>query len=148
MDSVTRYFAGCDVLDTSMQSAIATLEAHWISQFWASDAIVFDAAFDNAIFRNFLDKYGIEPRPVPPRRHNKNFLESEHRVIRDIYLRLKAANPEDTESPITIQQALRISNDLYGNHIVSAYGFAKGFTRPVGTGQTPPMIPSDCCQCP
>ncbi len=39
------------------------------------------------------------------------------------------------------QQAIRISNDLYGNDACSAYELAKGFSRPIEAGTTPKIIP-------
>ncbi len=50
MDAATRYSAGAVVPHTRMESAINVLDSHWISQFWASNSMQSDQAFDNEIF--------------------------------------------------------------------------------------------------
>ena len=85
----TRYSVGAVVPDTGMEAATSILDSHWISQFSAPKAILFDQAFVNERFLQFLELFGIEPRPIPARRHNNNVLESKHKVIRDIFLRLE-----------------------------------------------------------
>lgn len=77
--------------------------------------------------------YGIKPRPGPARRYNKNAIESKHKIIRDIFLKLSFEKPEEL-GPLYAQQALRITNDLYGNDVVSATELAKGYTRPIESG--------------
>lgn len=67
-------------------------------------------------------------------------LESKHCVIRYIFLRLIDHNPQLSVS-LAVQQAVRISNDLYGSHVLSAYELAKGLTRPHGS--TPLALPPD-----
>ena len=70
--------------------------------------------------------YGIESRPILARRRNKNVLESKHKIIRDIFIRLESESDPSSEA-MRAQQAIRISNDLYGNDVCSAYELAKGF---------------------
>ncbi len=106
-----------------MEAATSILDSHWISQFWAPKAIQFDQAFANERFLQFLELYGIERRPIPARRHNKNVLESKHKVIRDILLRLENGSDDVGES-LRAQQSIRISNDLYGNSVCSAHELA------------------------
>jgi len=89
MDATTRYSAGLRVLNTGMDAAISTFESQWISPFWIPEALLCDLAFDNQKFRHYINAIGCELRLTPARRHNKNVLESKHRTIRDIYLRLK-----------------------------------------------------------
>lgn len=81
MDASTRYSVGSVVQDTSMNSAILLFESLWISAFWEPKAAQFDQAFDNSIFTTYLEKHNIEARPIPARRHNKNVLESKHKII-------------------------------------------------------------------
>ncbi len=140
MDAATRYSVGAVVPDTGMVSAIDVLDSHWISQFWAPNSMQFDQAFDNEIFKNFLNVYGIESRPIPARRHNKNALESKHKIIRDIFIRLQSESDPSPEA-MRAQQAIIISNDSYGNDVCSAYELAKGFSRPIETETTPKIIP-------
>ncbi len=68
-------------------------------------------------FQYYIKHLGIEGRLLPERLHNKNLFESEQRIIRDIYLRLKNDfdSQYETSRCLLVQQALRISNDLYGN---------------------------------
>ena len=40
-----------------------------------------------------------------------------------------------------VQQALRTSNDLYGNHVCSAHELAKGDTRWISSGSFPALVP-------
>ena len=142
MDSSTRYSAGSVVPDTSMESAISVLDSHWISPFWAPNAIQFDKAFSNHEFQEFLSLHGINPRSIPARRHNKNVLDSKHKMIREILLRIISGN-ESVSEIIAAQQAIRISNDLYGNNICSSHELAKGFTRPIECGNLSKIIPPD-----
>lgn len=127
MGSTVRYSVGMIVPDTSMQHAICALESQWISQFWMPGGVIFDQAFDNSIFRSYLNKCDIEPIALPPRRHNKNVLESKHKILRDIYIRLKHCNDigNFVTEDIIIQQTFRISNDLYGNDVMSSHELAK-----------------------
>ncbi len=67
----------------------------------------FDQAFDNENFQNFLNVYGIESRPIPARRHNKNVLESKHKIIRDIFIRLESESDPYSEA-MRAQQAIKI----------------------------------------
>ena len=128
MDTTSRYSVSAVVESTGMEEAIQQFEICWITPFWAPQYIQGDQAFNNDIFKNYLKKQGTEFRPVPPRRHSKNTIESKHRIIRDIYLRLKSANP-DVSTKLLVLQATRVSNDLYGNDVASANELAKGYTR-------------------
>eukprot|EP00178_Gracilaria_changii_P015990 TRINITY_DN4502_c0_g1_i1.p1 TRINITY_DN4502_c0_g1~~TRINITY_DN4502_c0_g1_i1.p1 ORF type:complete len:217 (+),score=18.60 TRINITY_DN4502_c0_g1_i1:155-805(+) len=84
MDTSSRYSAGCPVEGTSMENTVFAFEALWVSPFWNPKAVVFDQAFNNTLFCDYLQQYDIEKRPVSSKRHNKNILESKHIVIRDI----------------------------------------------------------------
>ena len=75
MDATTRYSAVTDVPDSSMETPIEVLDSHRISPFRAPDSIQFDQAFVNKEFNDFLSLHGINPRPVPARRHDKNVIE-------------------------------------------------------------------------
>ena len=142
MDATTRYSAGAVLNDTGMDAAIGFLDSHWISPFWVPESIKFDQAFANKVFNDFLSLHDINPRPIPARRHNKNVIESKHKIIRDILLRI-AANNEAISDIIGAQQAIRISNDLYGNDTCSAHELSKRFTRPIVPGTLPKIVPQD-----
>ena len=136
MDVATRFSTGSIVDSTSMKSAIFQIELTWISQFWPPTAIQADGAFVNDEFKAFLNQYGIEFRPVPPRRHCKNPIDPRHGVIRSIFLKLKHAEP-DVSDELHAIRSVRMSNDLYGTDTLSAYEMAKGYTKPVIAGQLP-----------
>ena len=133
MDAKTRYSTGAVVNSTSMADAIVAFDACWLSPFWAPLSLQADTAFQGNEFSSFLHDLGTELRPSPPYRHNKNALESKHRVIRDVFLRLQQASPE-IDARILVTQALRICNDLYGNDVASSYELAHNRTRPVVPG--------------
>ena len=112
--------------------------------FRARDCVQADPAFGNSKFGEYLSSLSTKLQPSPPRRHNKNAIESKHRVIRDIYIRLQAADP-DADSTLQALQAIRMSNDLYGNDVTSAHELAKGFTRPAVLGY-PSRLPPEILQ--
>lgn len=141
MDSQTRYSLGSLTKSTSMSDAILMLDSLWLSEFWPPDFVQGDKAFDNSGFKDYLAVYDVRFRPVPPRRHSKNVLESTHRIIRDIYLRLKSASTSE-DPRLLVSKMFRISNDLYGNNIASAHELAKGYTRPV-TLDMPLLLPPE-----
>lgn len=60
-------------------------------------------------------------------------------------MRLKSASQDDPTGTanILVQQAIRISNDLYGNDVMSAHEMAKGYTKPVETGKLPMKLSED-----
>lgn len=127
MDSSTRYSAGMVVSDLTLQEACSALDVIWFSPFWLPQKILFDPAFNNLDFTSFASNLDINVGPLPPRRHNKNVIESKHRIIRDIFIRLRSDNEENTKvnTKLLVQQAIRISNDLYGNNHASAHELAK-----------------------
>lgn len=130
MDLVYR-FSTVDVVETAnLQDAVVAFEASWISQFWYPDALQADKAFQVGDFRKYADEIGISIREVPPGRHSKNPIESKHRVIRTIFLRLKASAGSDHNAKLSAYKAVSISNDLYGNETLSSFEIAKGFTKP------------------
>lgn len=94
MDKATRYSLGAVVESTSMREAILQFEASWLQDFWPPGEIIGDKAFNNDIFIDHIKEYGIKFSPIPPRRHSKNAIESKHRVIRDVFLRLEDAHPD------------------------------------------------------
>ena len=145
MDSYSRYSVGSVVPSTTMGDAIPIFDAHWISAFWAPDTVLYDRAFNTNVFKSYLSDLWCEMKPIPPRRHNKNVLESKHRIIRDVYLRLKDGQ-KDQHTPnesLFVQQALRISNNLYGNEVMSAHELAKGYTYPIVIGTSPVPVPDE-----
>ena len=140
MDAKTCYSCGAVVGSVSMKNAVTAMESNWMNHFWAPDCVQADPAFGNSEFGDYLSSLGTKFRPSPPRRHNKNAIESKHRVIRDVYIRLQAADP-DGDRKLHALQAIRISNDLYGNDIASAHELVKGFTRPAIPGHPSNLPP-------
>lgn len=130
MDSATRYSAAHVVSTTALEEVKYGLQSIWFAQFWPPASIHADGAFDNDDFSKFLRRFEIDLRPVPPRRHQKNPIESRHAVIRAIYLRIRHADPDGVDALAAIQ-SVTVSNDLYGNDTASSFELAKGFTKPV-----------------
>ena len=141
MDATTRYSSGLLVPSLSMKDTVVVFMSTWLSDFWPPVNVQGDLAFDNDEFKDYLLLYDIQFRPVPPRRHSKNVLESKHRILRDIYLRLKSERPDD-DRRLFVAKMFRISNDLYGNNLASSHELAKGYTRPV-SHDSPNVIPSE-----
>lgn len=67
---------------------------------------------------------------TPPRLHSKNVLKSNHGIIRSIFLRL-LDKPQPYVPNLAAQQAIRISNYLYGSDFLSFLDMSNGFTRPI-----------------
>ena len=141
MDSRTRYSTGLLVSSTTMKEAIIAYESKWLLEFWPSEIIQGDQAFNNSEFRNYLSLYDINNRPVPPQRHSKNVLESKHRALRNIFIRPKSASPLE-EPQLIIAKMFRISNDLCGKNVAFSHELAKGYTRPIAH-DFPCNIPSE-----
>ena len=99
VDARTRYSVGCVVENTTVERTIEAFESQWVSEFWYPDTVIGDPAFNNAPFKSYLTQHVISLRPTPPRLHSKNVLKSNHRILRDIFLRLKHAN-EKMDTPI------------------------------------------------
>ena len=70
----------------------------------------------------------------------KNVIESKHKTMRDIFLRIKSNNADFSETAAA-QQAIRISNELYGNETCSSHKLDKGFIRPIIPGTIPKIVP-------
>lgn len=133
MDAQTRYSSGLLVPTTNMRDAIYGFETKWKAEFWPPDCVQGDKAFSNTDFKNYLKLNDVSFRLVSPRRHSKNVLESKHRVLRDIYLRLKS-EVEDEDPRLLVAKMFRVSNELYGNNFAPSHELAKGYTRPVVQG--------------
>ena len=85
MDATTRYSVGYVVPNSAMESAFDVLDSNWISHFWTPTAIQFDQAFYDEMFHDYLKLHGVEPRPISARRHNKNVLESKHKLFEILF---------------------------------------------------------------
>ncbi len=98
-------------------------------------------AFKKDILQSYLDRNNIEAMPLPPRR-DKNVIESKHRIITDSYIRLQQGSEhiDDTAACLMVQQALRISKDLYGNDAMCANELAKLYTLPIYFRQFPAIV--------
>ena len=73
-------------------------------------------------------------------------LESKHGVILDFFLRLKetrGGQNEDWMDALQVQQAIRVSNHLYGSEVLSAQELAKEYSRPIEAGAIPKLLPQD-----
>lgn len=75
MDSQTCFSTGHVVPSTSMKEAIIRYLSKCLFEFWPSDIVQEDQAFNSSEFKDYLLLYGTNYRPAPPRRHSKNALE-------------------------------------------------------------------------
>lgn len=64
---------------------------------------------------------------------NKRSLESKHRIIESIILKLKDAEP-DFKQELPPMRAVVISNNVYDDDVISLFEFAKGITKPAAEG--------------
>lgn len=117
MDSKTRYSAGLVCADTSLKNAIYSFTTTWLSPFWSPINVKDDQAFIDTEFTNFITSIGATFGAIPPRRHQKNVIESKHGIIRSIFIRLKADQP-DADAATLAQKSIFISNNLYGSDIM------------------------------
>lgn len=140
MESSTGYSAGIVSSEMALNTAAIAFETVWIAPFCPSRLIQADGAFHREEFTDNLQSLDITLRPVPPRRHYNNVLESKHSFIRFIYLRL--VNADDRISPVfAAQRVIRISNDLYGSHFLRALKLSSSYSRPYG--HPPLALPAD-----
>lgn len=86
------------VSDPSMERAVLSYESTWLAQFWPPIAVHDDDAFNKDVFNNYLKHFDTLFHPVTPRRHFKIPIESKHRIIRSIDLRLKDASSSNDPS--------------------------------------------------
>lgn len=143
MDLVSR-FSAIQVVDSeTLADAVAAFEACWMSHFWYPESIHGDKAFAVGDFKTYMDEVSISFRPMPPGRHSKNAIESKHKVIRSIYLRLKDAAGDRHNARYASYKAVSISNDLYGNNTLGAFEMARGYTKPVMCKTALSAVPDD-----
>lgn len=71
MDSKTRYSSGVICDDTSMNNAIYALQIAWLTPFWTPESIRGDDAFNNSIFKSYVNSIGSCYEAIPPRPHQK-----------------------------------------------------------------------------
>lgn len=91
MDLVSRFSIIKVVDSVKMENEVVTFEESWVSQFWHPELVHVDKKIQIGYFKSYMEQVGREIRPVSPGHHRKNAIESKHRVIRSIYLRLREA---------------------------------------------------------
>lgn len=69
-------------------------------------------------------------------------LEPRHGPIRSIFIRLRHAFPGEFPQSLAIH-AVRISNDLYGSDVISAFEAAKGYSRPINPDVPPAPVDAE-----
>lgn len=92
MNNVTRYSTGATVPSTSVSEAVVVIELTWMNEFWPPAMIQGDPAFNLNGFKVYVERIDIRFRQMPPKSNNKIAIESKHRDIRDLFLRLQTAN--------------------------------------------------------
>lgn len=116
------------VPERSVRSSILSFDSTWPSHIWSRGQINGDPTFNNYFFRLYNSSMDSTFRVVPPRRHQKHQLESNHSSLRSGYLRLKARSETQAHPNrrLPAHQAARIPNDLYGSEILSTPELSKG----------------------
>lgn len=117
----------------TLEEAIFGFEACWPSQFWMPDSIQGDRAFLCGSFKTYMDERSIQFWFVSSGRHRKNPLDSKHGLMRSIFLKLREDEP-DAPPELYAMRAVAISNELYGNYVMSSFELPKGFKKPVISG--------------
>lgn len=105
-----------------MEAAISALDSHWVSLFWATNSTRFDHTFSNEKFENFHDPHGVSTLLITAGTQNKSGLESKHKTRRDVFLRIC---PNSLNETVPAKKAIRIPNDLYGNHLCYSHELEK-----------------------
>ena len=113
-----------------MQATILAWDSLWISSLCAPNSTQFGQAFEHKEFNVFLALHDINTRPIPTSGHNKSVIESKYKVIKDIFFRIKTDLLGFSET-LAALQAIRVSDELFGNDVCSSHEVAKGFTRPI-----------------
>lgn len=142
MDGASRFSAISITPNTTMKEAIVAFHSSWLNVHWSPSYVQADQAFNNDEFSKFVDNIGAQLKLVPPRRHNKNILEPKHRIIRNIFSRLRDSNPE-ADARMLAFSAVRISNDMYGSDTLSAFEMCRGITKPIAKFISPVAIPQN-----
>lgn len=101
-----------------------------------------DCASVHDEFTSYLRQYDVTVRPVSPSRHHKNMIEPRHGTIISIYIRLRESDYK-LSSELRTLQVVRISKDLYGNNIASAFELAKGLSRLVSSFSSINPVPPE-----
>lgn len=70
-------------------------------------------------------------------------IDSKHNIIRSVFLRLKEAAGADFDPKLAAYKVVSISNDLYGNDILSVFDLAKGFSIPISVKPIDTVVPDD-----
>lgn len=87
-----------------------------------------DLAFKHDPFQAFLPQYEIIFRLEPPPRHNKSLLESNHGVIRAIFLCFCNASPDSYIKSHAVG-AVCISIEMYGTDTLLLFEIENGYTE-------------------
>lgn len=142
MEAQGRFSLVAPVASTSIPHAIEFMETRYFTELWPPAAIHEDAAFYATEFPEWCTSHDITFHPIPARRHNKLSIESKHRILREIFIRLRAALP-DAPLPLLVARMFEASNKLYGNSVMSSHEYVKGFTKPLRPSSAPIRIPPD-----
>lgn len=83
-----------------------------------------DKSFKLGDLACFLKERDTKLEPVPPGQRSQNAIESSHKIIHQTFLKLKYAHPDSDNDKLPVR-AFFISNDLYGNDMLSAFELDK-----------------------
>ena len=120
LNSSTRLSHDSIVTSRTVHEAIDLFETFWVSQYGHPKATIADQAFTAGVLKEYATKMGNKLLLVSSRRHNKYVFESKHCVLHDIFNRTKTCTSSNNSTDqMMAQNVFRVSNNLYGNDIVS-----------------------------
>lgn len=105
MDTKSRFSPGLICDNMVLEYSAYTIVSCWLIPLCTPDSVRGDDAFKQKPFQDFVAAIGSKFERVPPRRHQKNILESRHGVIRSIYIRPRGDAPT-TDAHIHVAQRL------------------------------------------
>lgn len=125
-----------------MPEAVRDFEYLWVPSFWYPVAGRGDKSFSSSEFNTYLSQIGTKIETFPPVRQYENATGSKRGIITSIFI-LLMEDKYSTAPELKALTAVSISNDLYGNHLVSCSQMAKGYTWPIQIHSSPAELPNE-----
>ena len=98
-----------------------------------------DSEFDKDIFHKFLSDNSIQPKIVPPRRHNKLRIERKNRTLKCFIRKLRSTYPQKTLR-WSAKKASFLANVFYGSQSISPFELGRGYTPRISDGSKLALI--------
>lgn len=128
MNSVSLYWLAVVVDNSTLREALTAFYQSSVNHVAVPQSVETDGLFQRSEFQDHLKTFACTLRPFPPYCHIKNTIESRHLFIRDIFVHL-CLEYRHVNQKLLACKAVRISNNLYGNDVSSAYELVKVYLR-------------------